>query len=240
MRQQTNKPVVRAPLNQLRLAAPSQSNYFAVDDRLRVVRQRTHEFLKSRKKTIEDVAQAANLPADRLKDWLANDKKQLDLGEQSPVMKVIGLRDADLPEIMVHDFRKNGYLPEVLLNFLALLGWSPGGDREQMSVQEMVGRFTLEGVGAYVVDVDERAYSVRAMDASCTAQAPPPPTGVTYVKGGMTFSPSYATQAPYVGQDDEPSMRTDKFGNEFRQKGQVGWTDGAIEPVYDIWLAFKQ
>ena len=30
----------------------------------------------------------------------------------------------------------NGYLPEVLLNFLSLLGWNPGGDRERMSVEE--------------------------------------------------------------------------------------------------------
>ena len=29
-------------------------------------------------------------------------------------MRVVGLREVDLPEIMVHDFRKNGYLPEVL------------------------------------------------------------------------------------------------------------------------------
>jgi glutamyl-tRNA synthetase len=60
---------------------------------------------------------------------------------------VIGLRESDLPEIMVHDFRKSGYLPEVLNNFLALLGWSPGGDRERMTMDEMVGAFTLEGVG---------------------------------------------------------------------------------------------
>jgi hypothetical protein len=33
---------------------------------------------------------------------------------------------------MIHDFRKNGYFPEVLNNFLALQGWSPGGDLEQM------------------------------------------------------------------------------------------------------------
>ena len=45
----------------------------------------------------------------------------------------IGLQRADLPEILVHDFRKNGYLPEVLLNFLALLGWNPGGDQERMT-----------------------------------------------------------------------------------------------------------
>ena len=62
-------------------------------------------------------------------------------------MPIVGLKESDLPEILVHDFRKNGYLPEVLLNFLALLGWSPGGDRERMSMDEMVQLFSVEGIG---------------------------------------------------------------------------------------------
>jgi glutamyl-tRNA synthetase len=69
---------------------------------------------------------------------------QLDLSEQPKVMAVVGLSEGDLPEVMIHDFRRNGYVPEVLLNFLALQGWSPGGDREQMTVEEMVQLFSLE------------------------------------------------------------------------------------------------
>src|ERR671932_2558156 len=38
---------------------------------------------------------------------------------------------------------------------------------------------------------------------------------VTYIKGGMAFSPSYTVRAPYIGQDVEPSLRTDKFGNTY-------------------------
>lgn len=52
------------------------------------------------------------------------------------------------PEIEVHDFRVAGYLPEALLNFISLLGWSPGDDREQMSLDETVKRFTLSRVGS--------------------------------------------------------------------------------------------
>src|SRR5215203_469975 len=62
-------------------------------------------------------------------------------------MRATGLKDSDLPEILVHDFRKNGYLPEALLNFLALLGWSPGGDRERMTMGEMVALFDVSGIG---------------------------------------------------------------------------------------------
>ncbi|HYK90685.1 MAG TPA: glutamate--tRNA ligase [Acidobacteriota bacterium] len=40
-----------------------------------------------------------------------------------------------------------GYLPEAFFNFLALLGWSPGGDREIMTRRELIESFSLEGVG---------------------------------------------------------------------------------------------
>ncbi|MCC7292004.1 MAG: glutamate--tRNA ligase [Phycisphaerales bacterium] len=51
------------------------------------------------------------------------------------------------PEIEVHDFRVSGYLPEALLNFIALLGWSSGDDREHFSVDELIERFSIERVG---------------------------------------------------------------------------------------------
>jgi glutamyl-tRNA synthetase len=41
-------------------------------------------------------------------------------------------------------YRENGYFPEALLNFLALLGWNPGDDREILSLNEMIDLFTLE------------------------------------------------------------------------------------------------
>jgi glutamyl-tRNA synthetase len=53
----------------------------------------------------------------------------------------------ELPEIEVHDFRAAGYLPESLLNFLALLGWSPGDDREKFTLDELVAAFRVERIG---------------------------------------------------------------------------------------------
>ena len=46
----------------------------------------------------------------------------------------------------VGEYEKQGFLPEAMVNFLALLGWSPGGDQELFSRQELVDRFTLEGI----------------------------------------------------------------------------------------------
>jgi len=51
------------------------------------------------------------------------------------------------PEIDVHDFRAAGYLPEAMNNFLALLGWSPGDDREHLSMEELVESFSIRGIG---------------------------------------------------------------------------------------------
>lgn len=52
-----------------------------------------------------------------------------------------------VPEIDVHDFRIAGYMPEALLNFVALLGWSPGNDRELMTIPEMQELFSVERIG---------------------------------------------------------------------------------------------
>jgi glutamyl-tRNA synthetase len=47
----------------------------------------------------------------------------------------------------VTEYAAQGYLPEAMVNFLALLGWSPGsGDREVFSRDELVARFTLDGI----------------------------------------------------------------------------------------------
>ena len=47
----------------------------------------------------------------------------------------------------VEEWRDAGILPEALVNFLALLGWAPGGDREILTKEEMEREFTLDRVG---------------------------------------------------------------------------------------------
>jgi len=51
------------------------------------------------------------------------------------------------PEIDVHDFRSAGYLPEAVVNFISLLGWSAGDDREQIDLEETIKLFGLNRVG---------------------------------------------------------------------------------------------
>jgi glutamyl-tRNA synthetase len=51
------------------------------------------------------------------------------------------------PEIDVHDFRLAGYLPEAVTNFIALLGWNPGDEREQFSLEELTATFSVDRIG---------------------------------------------------------------------------------------------
>jgi glutamyl/glutaminyl-tRNA synthetase len=66
-------------------------------------------------------------------------------GESSPDMPVVNAMAQSiglhLPEINVVDFFNSGYLPETMVNFLALLGWNPGDGREIMTVEELIECF---------------------------------------------------------------------------------------------------
>ncbi|MDY7010081.1 MAG: glutamate--tRNA ligase [Planctomycetota bacterium] len=48
--------------------------------------------------------------------------------------------------VEVHAFRTAGYLPEVLVNFIALLGWSPGGNIEQLTMDDLVDAFSVNRI----------------------------------------------------------------------------------------------
>jgi len=48
----------------------------------------------------------------------------------------------------VTEYSKQGYLPEAMMNFLALLGWSPGNDQELFTREELIAAFSLEGISS--------------------------------------------------------------------------------------------
>jgi glutamyl-tRNA synthetase len=56
--------------------------------------------------------------------------------------------------VTVDEFRKDGYLPEALMNFLALLGWAPDGETTVMSRDELISRFSLERVSPSAAQFD--------------------------------------------------------------------------------------
>ena len=51
-------------------------------------------------------------------------------------------------EVSIDWYRKAGYLPDAICNYLALLGWAPGDDRENITMKELTELFTIERVNS--------------------------------------------------------------------------------------------
>jgi glutamyl-tRNA synthetase len=93
-------------------------------------------------------------------DHVSNTPKQLQilraLGHEPPVYahvpSINGPDGRKLSKrhgaVSVDEFRNAGYLPDAMVNFLALLGWAPDGETTIMTRDELVARFSLDRVGA--------------------------------------------------------------------------------------------
>lgn len=97
-----------------------------------------------------DVDALASLSEGDFTTWLGDKQRQLGREQVGAVADALGLR---LPEIDVEDFRAAGYLPGVLLNFLALLGWNPGmknadgTDLERFDTDFLSQHFDIDRIG---------------------------------------------------------------------------------------------
>jgi len=87
----------------------------------------------------EKLAEVGGISLEEIKSFLAG-KATPDMPCIDAMAKYLGV---DLPEVNVVDFFNSGYLPETMVNFLALLGWNPGDDREIMPRQELIDAFDL-------------------------------------------------------------------------------------------------
>lgn len=75
----------------------------------------------------------------------------------------------NLPEIDVFDFRRSGYSPEVLCNYMALLGWNPGNDVERFDTNFLTEHFDLERIGKANARFDRKklvAFNAEAISGS--------------------------------------------------------------------------
>ncbi len=57
---------------------------------------------------------------------------------------------------LIEEYQRRGYLPEALVNFLSLLGWNPGDDREKLPLAEIIRLFDLPGVNQSNARFDDR------------------------------------------------------------------------------------
>ncbi len=105
---------------------------------------------KDKSLEVASLARELGLDAKLLSDFLAAENDSLDVAEV--VAKKFKLA---LPEIEVWDFRKNGYVPGAIVNFLALLGWNPGEgvsqhegkDVEKFDMRFLAEHFSVERIG---------------------------------------------------------------------------------------------
>ena len=88
---------------------------------------------------LEKLAEVGNVTAEEINDFVAG-KTIPDMSSINTMAAHLGVH---LPEINVVDFFKSGYLPEAMVNFLALLGWNPGDKREIMPLDELIAAFDI-------------------------------------------------------------------------------------------------
>ena len=112
-------------------------------------------------------------------------------------------------------YREDGYLPQAVVNFLALLGWNPGDDTEIMSMQELIDRFSLE---------------------HCSRSG----AKFAYEKGAW-FNHHYLQEMPDAELAEafkpilkEHGVNPDDFSDEYIQKA-VSLVKGRINFVGDLW-----
>ncbi len=96
---------------------------------------------KAGTKDFAELSEQSGVALKDVQDFMAKKSDAVEIA-----VKLAAVTHTKLPEIDVQDFRRSGYLPEALLNFIALVGWAPGGDREVMSKQEMLELFSLDGI----------------------------------------------------------------------------------------------
>jgi len=88
------------------------------------------------------LAKASGITVEEIESFLRN-KSVPDMPGIDAMAKYLGI---ELPEINVVDFFKSGYLPETMVNFIALLGWNPGDNREVMRVDELISCFDISNL----------------------------------------------------------------------------------------------
>lgn len=86
----------------------------------------------------------ASLAWETVDEWMRDKRAQLDLDSLVELARAIHVH---LPEINVEDFRASGYLPEVVCNYVALIGWNPGENVERFGRDFLARHFDLSRIG---------------------------------------------------------------------------------------------
>ncbi len=185
---------------------------------------------REKDKVVRDAVKVAQLDDERVAELAGVDDAALvaawrrgDTQLPGPALEKLARALAvHLPEIDIHDFRKSGYLPEVLVNFIALLGWSPGGgERERFTLAELCREFSVERIGKTNARFDREkllAFSTAALEAASAERK----------LEGLRDWLSVNERGPLSGLDDALLARLIELCRGFRTFADVEYKCGAL------------
>lgn len=153
-------------------------------------------------------------------------------------------------------FREAGFLPEAVINFLALLGWHPGGDEDVFSLEQLIQLFSIEHIGKGGARFDyEKAKSfnqkyIHAMDNEALAKLVRPLAeakgyqvsdeylckAVSLMKERVTFLPDFVQTGYYFF---EPVREYDEETLQKRWNGDIALVFAELTKKMAIFEPFK-
>ena len=111
---------------------------------------------------LSEIPESLGCSGEEFQRWMGDKTVQLEL----PVLEAIADHfRIELPEINVSDFRRSGYMPEVLCNFLALNGWNPGEDVEKFDNAFLAEHFDFSRVHKTPAKFDRQKLLAFNLDA---------------------------------------------------------------------------
>ncbi len=184
---------------------------------------------REKDKVVRDAAKAAQLEDRKVMELAGVDDAELvaawrrgDTQLPGPALERLAKKlVVHVPEIDIHDFRKSGYLPEVLVNFIALLGWSPGGDREKLTLDELCTVFSVERIGKTNARFDREkllAFNTAAVEAASMERK----------LAGLHDWLSVNDSGPLIGLDESLLARLLELCRGFRTFPDIEYKCGAL------------
>ncbi|MEO6005365.1 MAG: glutamate--tRNA ligase family protein [Opitutus sp.] len=142
---------------------------------------------------------------------------------------------------LIEEYQKRGYLPEALVNFLSLLGWNPGDDREKMPIAEIIRLFDLPGVNqsnarfddkklahmnmAYLLDLPAERFVALAREYFIAHPASPTITHALAADSRYFHDVMVLSQPKIKGLEELPAYTayffTEEFATDEKVRGKV-------------------
>ena len=159
--------------------------------------------------------------------WLKDKNIQLDIAAAGALAAALGVT---LPEINIDDFRRSGYLPEVICNFLSLNGWSPGGDLEKFDREFLKKNFELGRVVKTPAKFDRTkllSFNLDALQAMSREEFT-----ARVIAHGQMFHPQFmarVSDSQLKSLCDASQERSKTIDDLFRSNGFITVADDALE-----------